>query len=153
MHIITIDSKHGSATIDSAAIEIDENGVLVGSTGKLCSPSTRTNHGRTRYQILGKVNVCGHPAKGIIEVGEGRAFGLTLLFDLIEFFTFSILESKILKACEKSLNLKFVSDHPSTAYLDSCEWGSAIFFYDGKQGDLSLEIRFECRPTESNSNR
>lgn len=88
----------------------------------------------------------------MIEVGEGGSFSLTLLFDLIEFFTSSILESKAIKACKKSLNLKFMSYHPSIAFLESCEWGSAVFFYDARQGDLSLEIRFERSSSESNSN-
>lgn len=129
MHTVTIDSKYGLASIDSTAIEIDQNGVLVGSTAKLCSPSTRMNDRRTRYQLLRKVNVCGYSANGMIEVGEGRAFAITFLFDVIEFFTSSILESKVIKACEKSLNLKFVSDHPSTAYLDSCEWGGECYIF------------------------
>lgn len=151
MHIIKLDLKHGSAAVDSAPIEVDENGVLVDSIAKLCSPPIHTSHGRTRYRLLRKVSICGQSADGVIEVGEGRAFSLTLLFDLIEFFTSSILESRVIKACEKSLNLKFMSNHPSTAFLESCEWGSAIFFYDPKQGDLSLEIKFERRSTESNS--
>jgi len=150
MHIIKLDLKNGSASVDSSSIEVDSNGVLIGSIAKLCSRPVRTNHGRTRYQLLRKVSVCGQSADGVIEVGEEGAFSLTLLFDLIEFFTSSILESKVIKACEKYLNLKFMSTHPSTAFLESCEWGSAVFFYDAKQGDLSLEIRFERRSTESN---
>jgi hypothetical protein len=109
------------------------------------------NHGRTRYHLLKKVSVFGKSADGVIEVGEEGVFSLTILFDLIEFFTSSMLESKVIKACEKSLNLKFMSNHPSTAFLESCEWGSAVFLYDAKQGDLSLEIRFERRSTGSNS--
>lgn len=151
MHIIKLDLKNGSASVDSSSIEVDANGVLIGSIAKLCSRPVSTNHGRTRYHLLRKVSVCGQSAEGVIEVGEKGAFSLTLLFDLIEFFTSSILESKVIKACEKSLNLKFMSTHPSTAFLESCEWGSAVFFYDAKQGDLSLEIRFERRSTESNS--
>jgi len=79
----------------------------------------------------------------VIDVGEERKFSITFLFDLIEFFESSILESKVIKTCEKALNLKFISNHPSKAFLDPCEWGSAVFFYDAKQGDLSLEIKFE----------
>src|SRR5579875_3121659 len=124
MHIIKLDLKHGLASIDSVAVEVDENGILVGPIAKLCSPPAHTIHGRTRYRLSTKVSVCGQSADGVIEVGEGRAFSLTFLFDLIEFFTSSILESKIIKACERSLNLRFVSNHPSTAFLDSCEWGS-----------------------------
>ena len=151
MHIIKLDLKHGSASVDSAPIEVDENGVLVGSIAKLCSPPTHTNHGRARYHLLRKVSVCGQSADGLIEIGEGRTFSLTFLFDLIEFLTSSILESKVVKACEKSSNVNFISNHPSTAFLPSCRWGGAEFFYDGKQGDLSLEIRFEHRPNVSDS--
>lgn len=71
----------------------------------------------------------------------------TVLFDLIEFFEISVLESKVLKACEKKLNINFTSNHPSTASLE-CEWGQIIFFYDAKQGDLSLDITFQHSSTE-----
>ena len=151
MHTIKLDLNHGSVSVESKPIEVDANGVLVDSIAKLCSPPTHTNQGRTRYRLLTKVSVCGQSADGVIEVGEGRVFSITFLFDLIEFFTSSILESKVIKACEKSLNFRFVSNHPSTAFLDSCGWGSAVFFYDEKQGDLSLEIRFESESTETNS--
>lgn len=75
-------------------------------------------------------------------------YSVTFLFDLIEFFESSVLESKILKACEKSLNISFISDHPSTAFFDSCDWGQVTFFYDAKQGDLSLEITFQRSSNE-----
>lgn len=68
---------------------------------------------------------------------------MTFLFDLIEFFESSVLESKVLKACEKSLNIKFVSNHPTTAFLGPNKFGQVVFFYDAKQGDLSLDITFE----------
>lgn len=142
MHIAKIDFQRGAAILDSQPIEVDENGVLLASIAKLCSHPVPINHRRTRYQLLRKVSVCGKTADSVIEVEEGGKFSMTFLFDLIEFLESNILESKVIKACEKSWNLKFMSDHPSTAFLDSCEWGSAVFFYDAKQGDLSLEIKF-----------
>jgi hypothetical protein len=143
MHIIKFDLARGSASIDSTPIAIDEKGVLAGSIAKLCSPPIQTDEGRTQYRLLRKASVCGKSADGVIEVGEGRVCAVTFLFDVIEFFDSSILESKALKACEKSLNLNFISNHPNTAFLDSCEWGRAIFFYDPKQGDLRLDITFQ----------
>lgn len=128
MHTIKLDLKHGSASIDSTSIEVERNGILVRSIAKLCSRPIHTNHGQTRYHLSRKVSIYGKLADGVIEVGDGRVFSLTLLFDFIEFFTSSILESKIIKACEKSSNLKFISNHPSTALLESCEWGNAVFF-------------------------
>jgi len=143
MHIIKFDLKRGSASIDSAPIAVDEKGVLAGPIAKLCSPPIQTDEGRTQYRLLRKLNVFGKSADGVIEVGEGRVCAVTFLFDLIEFFESSVLESKVLKACDKSLNLNFISNHPSTAFLDSCDWGQAMFFYDPKQGDLSLHITFQ----------
>lgn len=148
MHIIKLDLKQGLVLVDSAPIATDEKGVLAGSIEKLCSPPTQTDERRIQYRLLRKVSVCGKSADGVIEVGEGRVCAVTFLFDLIEFFESSVLESKILKACEKSLNLSFVSNHPSTAFLDACEWGQAVFFYDAKQGDLSLDISFQRSSTE-----
>lgn len=143
MHIIKFDLKHGSASVDSVSIAVDEKGLLAGSVAKLCSPLIQTDGGRTQYRLLRKVSVCGKSADGVIELEEGRVRAVTFLFDLIEFFESSILESKAIKACEKDLNVKFTSNHPSNAFLDPCEWGNAIFFYDAKQGDLSLEIKFK----------
>lgn len=78
----------------------------------------------------------------MIDVEEDCSIVFTFLFDLIEFFDCSILESKIVKKCESFLGVKFISNHPSSASLDSCDWGHVMFFYDAKQGDLSLEINF-----------
>jgi hypothetical protein len=143
MHITKLDLKHGLVFIDSTAVEVDEKGALVDAVAKLCSPPIQTIRGRTRYSIIGKVSVCGQSADCVIEVGKGTEFSVTFLFDLIEFFESSILESRVIKACEKALGLNFISSHPSTAFLDPCEWGNATFFYDAKQGDLSLEIKFK----------
>jgi len=143
MHTINLDLKHGSASIDSAPIAVDEKGALAGSITKLCSAPVQTDEGRTQYRLTRKASVCGKSADCVIEIAEGRVFAVTFLFDFIEFFESSILESKVLKACEKPLNLNLISNHPSTAFLDSCEWGQVIFFYDAKQGDLSLDITFQ----------
>jgi hypothetical protein len=148
MHIIKLDLEHGSVSVDSAPIMVDEKGALAGSIAKLCSPPSHIAKERTRYRLLRKASVCGKSADCVIEVGEGRVCAVTFLFDLIEFFESSILESKVLKACEKSLNSKFISNHPSTAFLAYCKWGQAIFFYDAKQGDLSLEITFQRSSNE-----
>lgn len=143
MHIIQLDLKHGSAFVDTTPITVDEKGALTNAIAKLCSPPIQTDEGRTQFSLLKKAAVFGKSADCVIEVGEGRVWVVTFLFDLIAFFESSILESKILKACEKSLNLVFISEHPGTAYLDPCEWGQVIFFYDAKQGDLSLGIIFQ----------
>jgi hypothetical protein len=128
MHIVKLDLKHGLVSVDSAPIAVDEDGVLAGSIAKLCSPPIQTDEGRTQYRLLRKASVCGKSADGVIEVGEGRVCTATFLFDLIEFFESSILESKVVKACENSLNLNFMSNHPSNAFLDSCEWGAGHIF-------------------------
>jgi hypothetical protein len=149
MHIIKFDLKRGSASIDPTHLAVDEKGVLAESIAKLCSPSAQTDEGRTQYRLLRKASVCGKSADGVIEVGEGRVCAVTFLFDLIEFFESSVLESKVLKACNKSLNLNFISNHPSTAFVESCKWGQAIFCYDPKQGDLSLKITFQRSSNDS----
>lgn len=142
MYIVNLDLGNGLVSVNSAPIAVDDKGTLAGSIAKLCSPPSYTDEGRTRYRLLGKASVCGKSADGVIEVDEGRVRSITFLFDLIEFFESSILESKVLKAFEKSLNLKFMSNHPSTAFSAPYEWGQAIFSYDAKQGDLSLDIIF-----------
>ena len=143
MHNAKLNLKHGLILIDSAPIAIDEKGALIESIARLCSPPSRTDAGRTQYRSLKKVSIFGRSADIVIEVDSGVVCAITFLFDFIEFFDSSVLESKVLKACEKSLNVKFISDHPSTAFLEPYEWGQAVFFYDAKQGDLSLDITFQ----------
>ena len=152
MHTIKLYLDHGSIYVDSAPIEVNEKSILIGPIAKPCSPPMHTNQGRTRYRLLKKTSVCGQSASCVIEVGDARKFSVFFLFDFIEFFAFSTLESKIIRAFEKSLKLKFTSNHPNTAFLDSCRWGAAIFSYDANQGDLSLEIRFGSSENEKKSN-
>lgn len=149
MHNVKLDLNHGLVFLDSAPIAVDEKGALAGSIAKLCLPPIQTDEGRTQYRLERKASVCGKSADCVIEVEEGRVCTVTFLFDLIEFFESSILESKVLKACEKYLKEHFISNHPSTAFLDFCERGKAIFFYDAKQGDLSLEITFQRSSSDS----
>lgn len=145
MIIVQVDLNRGSVSIGSIPVEIGVDGVLVSSIAKLCATPTQKNRGYTCYRLLKKISVCGHPADGVIEVEEQREISVIFLFDLVEFFDSSILESKILRSCEKSWKLQFKSNHPGTAILDSCEWDEAIFSYDAKQGDLSLEIKLKRR--------
>ena len=143
MHSINLDLINGSASMDSESIKTDSADVLVGSIARVCSPPLHMANGKTSYRFLNKVNLSGHSADAVIEVEEGGLLRLTLLFDLIVFFESSVLESKIVKALEKSSKVKFTSNHPSTASLGLRGWGSATFFYDAKQGDLSLEFLTE----------
>jgi len=149
MHAIKIDLKQGLVSVDSAPIAVDEKGVLTASISKFCSPPIQTDEGRIQYRFIRKASVYGKSTDVVIEVGEGRLYAVTFLFDLIEFFGSSVLESKILKTLEKSLNINFTSDHPSTAFYNFCKFGQARFFYDAKQGDLSLNVKFEHGTNES----
>lgn len=142
MHAVHLDFKHGLVSVDSMPIVVDEKGILAESIERLCSPPIQKNNRRIQFRLLKKSSICGKSADGVIEVGEGKVCTVTFLFDFIEFFESSILESKIIKACEKSSNINFFSNHPSSAFLKSCEWGRVEFFYDAKQGDLSLQITF-----------
>ncbi|MDY0964328.1 hypothetical protein [Massilia sp. CFBP9026] len=151
MHTAKLDLKHGLISLNLTPIAVDEKGALTESIARLCSPPTRTDEGQTQYRSLKKISIFGRSADIVIEVDTGVVCAITFLFDLIEFFESSVLESKILKACEKSLNVKFISDHPSSAFLEPCEWGQAIFFYDAKQGDLSFDITFERTPGKPTS--
>lgn len=152
MHTVKLDLTQGLIFIDSIPVAVDEKGVLTGFIAKPYSPPIQTDEGQTQYRLQRKVFICGKSADCVIEIEERRVCAVTFLFDLIEFFESSVLESKILRACEKSFNVSFVSSHPSTAFLASCEWGQATFFYDAKQGDLSLDITFKCSTSEISQN-
>ena len=148
MSTIKLDFENGLVFVDSTLVAVDEKGVLARSIAKLCSPPIQIGEGRTRYRLARKITVCGKSADCVIEVAEGKLFVITFLFDFIEFFESTVLESKVLKACEKTLGLNFISTHPSTAFLDCRDWGRVSFFYDAKQGDLSLEIAFKHNSSE-----
>jgi len=146
MNTIKLDLIHGSVFINSGIIVMNERGILAESIAKLFSPPAQTDEERTQYRSSRKATLFGQSCDVVIEIEERRLYTVAFLFDLIEFFEASILESKVLKACEKSLNVKFISDHPSSAFLAPRKWGQVVFSYDPKQGDLSLDIIFDRNP-------
>ncbi|WP_146172017.1 hypothetical protein [Pseudoduganella armeniaca] len=151
MHTVKLDLHKGIVSIDSNPLTVDNEGTLSSAIAKLCSQQSLTDEGPTYYRLASKASIFGKSADVVIEVCGGIVYSVAFLFDFIEFFESSILDSRILKACEKSLNMKFVSPHPSTAILNSSAWGQAKFSYDPKQGDLSLDIIFERQPCKSAS--
>lgn len=145
MNIFKLDLKRGLILVNSTPIATEGNGELVGPILKLCWPAIIIDDVKIQYRLLGKSSIFGESADCTIEIIKGELYAVTFLFDLIEFFESSILESKIIKLCEKSLDQNFLSDHPSTAFLNHCEWGRVRFFYDVKQGDLSLNIIYRLK--------
>lgn len=148
MHTVKMDAERGLVLVDLVPIADARDGGLAGSIARLCSPPVRTSEGRTRYRLIRKATVYGNPADCVIEVLNQRVCSVTFLFDWIEFFEFSVRESKILKACEKSSGITFIADHPASAFSDFGDWAQAHFLYDAKQGSLSLDITFQCHSTE-----
>jgi len=150
MFNVTIDPKNCLISIDSVPIAFNKDGVLAKSAGKFFAPPIISEEGQMQYRLQKKANISGNSADVIVETADGRLHSVTFLFDFIEFFQFSILESKVLKKLEKSLGVKFISEHPSTAVSHFCDSGTARFFYDAKQGDLSLEITLQPTSDELN---
>lgn len=140
MLLISLHLKDCGIFIDSRPIAFGKK-FFPDAIENFCSTKIHQDKFRIRYKFLQKFNICGNSADGVIDVEEDCSIVFTFLFDLIEFFDCSILESKIVKKCESFLGVKFISNHPSSASLDSCDWGHVMFFYDAKQGDLSLEIK------------
>jgi len=141
MLLVRLDLKDCSIFVDSQPIIFGKK-FFPNAFENLCLTQIHEDKFRTRYKILQKFNICGNSAAGVIDIEEDSSIFFTFLFDLIEFFDCNILESKIVKKCQSFWGAKFISNHPSSASLDSCDWGHVMFFYDAKQGDLSLEIRF-----------
>lgn len=144
MLLFRLDLKDCAIFIDSRPIIFGKK-IFPNAFENLCLTQTHQDEFRTRYKSLQKFNIFENSADGVIDVEEDCSIVFTFLFDLIEFFDCSILESKIVKKCESFLDVKFISNHPSSASLDSCDWVHVMFFYDAKQGDLSLEIKFYQR--------
>jgi len=139
MQTVKLDLMIGLVTVSSSPITIDKHNLLNKAIVKLCAPPVEKNGHTKTYSVLEKTVICGKSAECKIKECDGTVTSIIFLFDFIEFFESSVLESKILKSCEKSSDVKFKSDHPTTAYLNR-DWGQAIFFYDARQGDLSLNI-------------
>lgn len=143
MHSVKLNLQQGLVFIDSTCIAVDKKGFIDESIAKICRPPIKTDEGTELYRLSKKLSIFGNSADCMIETELEKVTSVTFLFDLIEFFESSILESTILKLCKKSSNIDFLSNHPTRAFIDHCEWGQAIFFYDPKQGDLSLNITFQ----------
>jgi hypothetical protein len=141
MLLVRLDLKDCGIFIDSQPIIFGKK-FFPNTIENLCSTQTHQDKFRIRYKFFKKIDVFGNSADGVIDVEENSSVLFTFLFDLIEFFDCSILESKIVRKFQSFWDVKFISNHPSSASLDSCDWGHVTFFYDAKQGDLSLEIKF-----------
>lgn len=140
---IRIDWHNGSVSLEHLAITLDSNGGLDSAVQAICLRPELLSSGVTRYRLARKVSVCGFVADCVIDILQGKLSCIALLFDVIQFFDQTILESKVVKAIEKKSGLHAVSAHPSSACLDPCPWGKAEFSYDPRQGDLSLVLSFD----------
>lgn len=139
---IKFDFSDGSVFIESQKIDVD-------SLGKLSSPVFESR------QILNslKENVrewhCNRTfttlsATGslVVTSGQNNISSICFLFNEINFFERSILESKIIQRFEKKYSINVVSSHPSRAEIGSFYWGGACFLYDPRQGDINLCITY-----------
>lgn len=117
MHVIHIDLRVGKVEVDSLPITVNENGEFNFELNKLNSEIFEFED-RGRYSLIDRVSLYGYTAKVIIEIATGKLASMTLLFDLNKFFKSSLLESKIIEACERSSKVKFVSNYPSFAVLE-----------------------------------
>lgn len=139
---IKFDFSDGSVFIESQKID-------VGSFGKLSFPASKSrpisnslkgnekewhfNRTFTTLSATGSLVVRGTPEK---------ISSICFLFDEINFFGNSILESKIIKRFEKKYDIKVVSSHPSIAEIGPFYWGKAWFSYDPRQGDINLCLTY-----------
>lgn len=139
---IKIDWSAGVVYAGPSAIQLDSSGALSPAVASLCRPPETTLQGKARYRFSRKVSLLGRAADCVVDVARGKVDRVTLLFELIEFFDASVMESKIVKAVEADANARFANPHPAVAVLESLPWGEARFSYDPKQGDLSLSLQF-----------
>jgi len=61
-----------------------------------CSAPIQQDNFRIRYKFLQKINIFGNLADGLIDFEKDRWVSFIFLFDLVEFFDLSILESRII---------------------------------------------------------
>jgi hypothetical protein len=83
-------------------------------------------------------------AKGslVVRGTKEKISSICFLFNEINFFERSILESKIIQRFEKKYSINVVISHPSRAEIGSFYWGEACFLYDPRQGDINLCITY-----------
>jgi hypothetical protein len=135
---IGIDWLTGTVSVDQLPVVLGSDGRSLSPARAFATPVDVMSSGIARYRSAQKANICGFAADLVTDVKDKKLVSIALLFDLIQFFDRSILESKILRAIEKKSGLRTNSSHPATARLEQCHWGSAEFSFDPRQGDLSL---------------
>ena len=144
--VIKIDWEGGFVRVADKLLTTDGAGTLSPDILRMCAHGELTRDGVTRYCLSNAVSVHGFAAECVLDVSHGRLRSMGLLFQHMEFFDRSILESKIIKAMEKNCGLSFLSRHPAAAVLPARPWGKAEFAYDPKQGDLALILVFNGLP-------
>jgi len=105
MLLVRLDLKDCAIFIDSRPIIFGKN-FFPNTFENLCLTQIHQDKFRTRYKSLQKFNICGNSADGVIDIEEDSSIFFTFLFDLIEFFDCSILESKIVKKMRKFFGRK-----------------------------------------------
>ncbi|MBI0327852.1 hypothetical protein [Burkholderia plantarii] len=137
-----IDWATGAVDLEQVRIAVDASGALVHDVRLLCHAPESVPNGVLRYRVAKPVALCGYAAQCVFDVGGGRIEGVAVWFDLIRFFKASITESKIVQAVAAASGLQVINPHPAKATLEPCAWGTALFSFDPRQGDLTLDLQY-----------
>lgn len=137
-----IDWANGAVHLEQVRIDVDAGGALAPDVQALCGAAETTRSGALRYRVAKRVALCGYAAACVIDVAGGRIRSVAVLFELIRFFDASITESKIVQAVAAASGLRVVNPHPAKATLEPCAWGTALFSFDPRQGDLALDLQY-----------
>ncbi|MCU6432910.1 hypothetical protein LPB67_03855 [Undibacterium sp. Jales W-56] len=139
---IKFDFSDGSVFIESQKINVDSLGKSSFPVSESRSISNSMKGNEKEWHFNQAFTTLSTTGSLVVRGTQEKISSICFLFDEINFFESSILESKIIKRFENKYDIKVISSHPSIAEIGSFYWGKAWFSYDPKQGDINLCITY-----------
>lgn len=135
---VKFDLSSGAILVDGSVLRLDSDGGLNDPMRDMAFELKVTPDGSREWRFAEKCTTLNSHASMVIQANAMGIRSVSFLFDDIIFFSNSVLESKIIKRFDKKYNLTVTSSSRTVAVAGPFEWGAVRFFYDHKQGDLSL---------------
>ena len=135
---VTFDFSSGDVLIEKVRISIDTSCEILPNLNGGFMALDEPDKIKRSFQSRQKFTTLSAEASLVVDVTAGKIASICILFDEINFFEKSILESKIIRRFEKKYGISVKIRSPSVGEIGNFAWGSAAFWYHHRLGDLSL---------------
>jgi hypothetical protein len=135
---VTFDFSSGDVLIEKVKISIDISCQILPNLNGGFMALEKPDKVEGRYQSKRKFTTLSAEASIVIDVAARKIASVCILFDEVNFFEKSILESIIIKRFEKKYGISVKSHSPTVGEIGNFSWGSASFLYHHRLGDFSL---------------